>query len=76
MFSFMILRCYCRIVLNSPADCSGLKPGDIVTHINGQPIHGSRDVYKLLEGREDLNFTVIRDQNRFHQITVRPEAVH
>lgn len=65
-----------RIVLNSPADCAGLKPGDIVTHINGQPIHGSRDVYKLLEGREDLNFTVIRDQNRFHQITVRPESIH
>jgi len=62
-----------RIVLSSPADCAGLKPGDIVTHINGRPIHGSRDVYKLLEGREDLNFTVIRDQNKFHQITVRPE---
>jgi len=64
-----------KIVLNSPADSAGLKPGDIVTHINGQPIHGSRDVYKLLEGREDLNFTVIRD-NRFHQITVQPEPVH
>jgi len=63
-----------RIVLNSPADTAGLKPGDIVTHINGKPIHGSRDVYKLLEGSEDLNFTVIRDQNKFHQITVRPES--
>lgn len=63
-----------RIVLHSPADVAGLKPGDIVTHINGKPIHGSRDVYKLLEGREDMNFTVIRDQNRFHQITVRPES--
>lgn len=62
-----------RIVLDSPADSAGLKPGDVVTHINGKPIHGSRDVYKLLEGREDLNFTVIRDQNKFHQITVRPE---
>jgi len=48
--------------------------GFIVTHINGKPIHGSRDVYKLLEGSEDLNFTVIRDQNKFHQITVRPES--
>jgi len=63
-----------RIVLKSPADLAGLKPGDIVTHINGAAIHGSRDVYKLLEGREDLNFTVIRDQNKFHQITVRPES--
>jgi len=63
-----------RIVLGSPADTAGLKPGDIVTHINGKPIHGSRDVYKLLEGREDLNFTVIRDQNKFYQITVHPES--
>lgn len=63
-----------RIVLGSPADTAGLKPGDIVTHINGKPIHGSRDVYKLLEGREDLNLTVIRDQNKFYQITVQPES--
>jgi len=62
-----------RVVLSSPADAAGLKPGDIVTHINGRPIHGSRDVYKLLEGKDDLNFTVIRDQNHFHQITVSPE---
>jgi len=62
-----------RIVLNSPADNAGLKPGDIVTHINGRPIHGSRDVYKLLEERDDLNFTVIRDKNKFQQITVIPE---
>eukprot|EP00092_Neocalanus_flemingeri_P038353 GFUD01041756.1.p1 GENE.GFUD01041756.1~~GFUD01041756.1.p1 ORF type:complete len:447 (-),score=119.75 GFUD01041756.1:176-1516(-) len=65
-----------RIVLSSPADNAGLKPGDIVTHINGKPIHGSRDVYKLLEGKEDLNFTLIRDQTKFHQITVRPESPH
>jgi len=65
-----------RVVVGSPADVAGLRPGDIVTHINDNPIHGSRDVYKKLEGKGDLTFTVLRDKNKFSYVTVRPEPSH
>ena len=46
--------------------------GDIVTHINGTEIHGSRDVYKMLESDDDLNLTIVRKNQTLH-ITVKPE---
>jgi len=63
-----------RVVVGSPADMAGLRPGDIVTHINGHPIHGSRDVYKKLEGEGDLSFSVLRDKARLDNVVVRPES--
>jgi len=63
-----------RVVVGSPADLAGLRPGDIVTHINDHPVHGSRDVYKKLEGRGELTFTVLRDKNKMTRITVKPES--
>ena len=59
MFLQMILT-FLRVVENSPSHLSGLKPGDIVTHINGVPLHGTRDVYKMLEGDGDLVMRVVR----------------
>ena len=47
-------------------------PGDIVTHINGTEIHGSRDVYKMLEDNCDLEMTVVR-KNQVLTFRVRPE---
>jgi len=64
-----------KVVQGSPAHVAGLFNGDIVTHINGQPIHGTRDVYKLLEAQDDLLFTVIRDMKIF-QLTVKPESAN
>jgi S1-C subfamily serine protease len=50
------------------------RPGDIVTAINGQPVHGSRDVYKLLEGgASPLILTVSRNRERDRDIAVTPE---
>lgn len=63
-----------RVVVGSPADLAGLRPGDIVTHINGHAVHGSRDVYKKLEAEEDLSFSVIRDKARLDNVVVRPES--
>jgi len=62
-----------RVVENSPSHVAGLKPGDIVTHINGTPVHGTRDVYKMLEGREDLSMRVISHLGKVFDVTVRPE---
>ena len=62
-----------RVVENSPSHLAGLKPGDIVTHINGVPMHGTRDVYKLLEGAGDLGMTVVTHLGRVVTVTLRPE---
>lgn len=62
-----------RVVHGSPADRAGIVPGDIITHINGGAIHGTNDVYKLLEGRDDLDITVVRKSETI-RVQVRPEV--
>ena len=52
--------------------CLSSFSGDIVTHINDCPIHGSTDVYKHLEGKEDLKMKLFR-KDRFLNITISPE---
>ncbi len=64
-----------RVVRDSPADAVGILPGDIITHINGTEIHGSRDVYKYLESEFDLKMTVVR-QHRVFTVLVKPESDH
>jgi len=65
-----------RVVENSPSDQAGLKPGDIVTHINGNPVHGTRDVYKMLESSGSLDMSVVTHMGRMVRITVHPEDPH
>ena len=45
---------------------------DVITHINGIEMKDTRDVYELLETQEDLQITLIRDNDQKF-ITVRPE---
>lgn len=61
------------MVDGSPAYAAGLRPGDIVTHINDSPIHGVTDLYKLLEGRKDLVMRVLGHQGQFYNIRITPE---
>ncbi|XP_039279558.1 serine protease HTRA2, mitochondrial [Nilaparvata lugens] len=60
------------VAVGSPAHVSGLQPGDIVTHINGQVIESATTVYKILENISTLNITVLRGQSRL-QINVKAE---
>ena len=62
-----------RVVEGSPAYSAGLRPGDIVTHINDCPIHGVTDLYKLLEGRQDLVMRVLGQQGEFADVQITPE---
>ena len=61
------------MVENSPSHIAGLKPGDIVTHINGVPLYGTRDVYKMLEGSGDLSMRVVSHMGKVMDVLVRPE---
>lgn len=63
-----------RIVNDSPAHLVGIQPGDVITKINGVDIYGARDVYKLLEGHNDLKMTVIRKEKKF-VVSVRPQVI-
>ncbi|XP_069679381.1 serine protease HTRA2, mitochondrial isoform X2 [Periplaneta americana] len=61
-----------KVVIDSPAHIGGLKPGDIVTHINGVPVHGAGDIYTALEKGGPLKMIVIRGNVQL-EIQVIPE---
>ncbi|XP_046752747.1 serine protease HTRA2, mitochondrial isoform X2 [Diprion similis] len=61
-----------RVIVGSPADAGGLKPGDIVTHINGEPARAAIDIYKVLEKPGSVNVTVVRS-GQVVQVSVVPE---
>lgn len=62
-----------RIVAGSPADRAGIMPGDIITHINGVQIFGSGDVYRFLEGSDEILKITIARRSEVLEVHVRPE---
>jgi S1-C subfamily serine protease len=50
----------------------GLKPGDIVTHVSGSPVHAASNIYQALESGQPLKMTVVRGTEHL-QIKVIPE---
>ena len=50
----------------------GLKPGDIVTYINGKPVHGACNVYTALDTSQYLEMVVFRGNQKFN-IKISPE---
>ena len=66
----------CRVVENSPAHQAGIRPGDIVTHINDSPVHGTRDMYKVLEGQREVVLTLVNTMGRVVSVRVKPEDGH
>nr|CAD7439673.1 unnamed protein product [Timema bartmani] len=63
-----------KVVVASPAYTAGLKPGDIVTHINNKPVKGANDIYMALEAGKPLVMMVVRENKRF-EVTVIPEEM-
>jgi HtrA serine peptidase 2 len=61
-----------KVVIGSPAYVGGLRPGDIVTHVNGSPVHAASNIYQALEFGQPLKMTVVRGTEHL-QITVIPE---
>ncbi|XP_067012917.2 serine protease HTRA2, mitochondrial [Anabrus simplex] len=61
-----------KVVVGSPAYTGGLKPGDIVTHINDQPVQNAGTIYQQLDASGKLDMLVIR-QGKPIRLTVIPE---
>ena len=56
-------------------DRGGLKAGDIVTHVNGEPVIAATNIYSVLEKQgAPLNLTVLRNGMTLH-ITIDPEEI-
>ncbi|KYQ46205.1 Serine protease HTRA2, mitochondrial [Trachymyrmex zeteki] len=63
-----------KVMIGSPAYIAGLKPGDIVTHANGEPVLDSNNIYQILEQPGTINLQILRKGRTLH-IQVEPEDV-
>ncbi|XP_059062978.1 serine protease HTRA2, mitochondrial-like [Achroia grisella] len=62
-----------KVIIGSPAYNGGLQPGDIVTNINGKPVHSASDIYTMLENSSgSLRVDVVRGRQRI-TLSVTPE---
>ena len=62
---------------NSPAKTAGLKAGDVITAINGQPVGSSADVTRRLLGNDaKVSLTIVRDRKPMTvELTIGRDAV-
>jgi len=63
-----------QIVDGSPADQAGLRPGDLIVAVDGEPVTGMNELQRLMVGErigKPVRFTVARD-SRVVDVTVRP----
>ncbi|XP_015182050.1 PREDICTED: serine protease HTRA2, mitochondrial isoform X2 [Polistes dominula] len=61
-----------RVITGSPAYRSGIQAGDIITHVNGEPVFAAVNIYKALESSGSLQLTVVRHRDVIN-VTVDPE---
>ncbi len=51
------------VVKESPAEKAGVKPGDVITEVDGKKVEDTRELISaLFEAKEDAVITVIRDK--------------
>ena len=62
-----------KVKAGSPAERAGLRPGDVITALGGQPVQRAGDVQRLLAGMppgRDISLTYVRDGEP-HYTTIR-----
>ena len=54
------------VMAGSPAEASGVRVGDVVTHVNGRPVGGADygDVREVLMGTGDVRLSIARGDER------------
>jgi serine protease Do len=63
-----------NVAPNSPAERAGVKPGDVIVGLKGEPVHSNDDLLNLLDASsigQDAKLRVLRG-NRELSLTVRP----
>jgi len=64
------------VAANSPAEKAGLKPGDAIVEIAGQPLHTADDLLEAIRSRPGQSFTLTAERDgRRLTLTVTPEPV-
>ena len=64
-----------KVKPGSPAQVAGLRPCELVTDVNGEPVKGARDFAAKVKGVRDLTLSVRRlAETRVVRIRVNPEA--
>ncbi|MCL6481400.1 MAG: Do family serine endopeptidase [Firmicutes bacterium] len=61
------------VVAGSPADKAGLKPGDVITHVNGRPVRTGSDLVDPITRTpigEEVSITYVRD-GRSHTVKMK-----
>ncbi|XP_035672646.1 serine protease HTRA2, mitochondrial-like [Branchiostoma floridae] len=61
-----------RIIVGSPAYSAGIRPGDVITSINGRQVTSARDIYDAVNSGQQLNITCHRGRT-VHHLQVTPE---
>ena len=54
------------VTKGSPAENAGIKPDDLITHIDGIKVNNTVELKKHLEGKETAVFTIIRNGSSFN----------
>jgi len=66
-----------RVRANSPAERAGIRRGDVLTHVDGQPLESARGFFERLERTtpgQDLALAALRNGEKL-QIAVRAEQI-
>ena len=66
-----------RVRASSPAERAEVRRGDVLTHVDGQPLESARDFFERLERTtpgQDLSLTAIRNGEK-HEVAVRAEQI-
>ena len=66
-----------RVRPESPAERAGVRRGDVVTHVDGQPLESARGFFERLERTtpgQDLSLTAMRNREK-HELAVRAEQI-
>jgi S1-C subfamily serine protease len=63
-----------NVAPNSPAERAGVKPGDVIIGLKGEPVHSNDDLLNLLDASsigQDARLRVLRGTREL-SLTVRP----